>query len=205
MICRHANRPRALGPRACSSHRSTRLARSVAVCLLVAALARAEETPSDADWRARGAAAVQPFKQQLMAELTAALAKGPVNAVEVCRLRAPQIADAAGSSAQRMGRSSHRLRNPANAPRPWVEPLLAAYTRGVATGPLVLHLPSGGVGYVEPIYAQPLCLTCHGEAIDPALRARIRELYPRDRATGFRDGDLRGVFWVEFAAPDGQP
>jgi hypothetical protein len=66
-------------------------------------------------------------------------------------------------------------------------------------------LPSGGVGDAEPIYNQPLCLTCHGETIDPELRARIRDLYPRDRATGFRDGDLRGVFWVEFSPPTRQP
>ncbi|RMG95091.1 MAG: DUF3365 domain-containing protein, partial [Candidatus Dadabacteria bacterium] len=28
----------------------------------------------------------------------------------------------------------------------------------------------------------------------PGLAAKIRELYPEDRATGFRAGELRGAF-----------
>ena len=54
------------------------------------------------------------------------------------------------------------------------------------------------MGYVEPIVAQPLCLTCHGKAISEATRAALAERYPDDKATGFEKGDLRGLFWVEF-------
>ena len=43
-----------------------------------------------------------------------------------------------------------------------------------------------------------LCLQCHGEVLDPAVAGKIAELYPDDQATGFIDGDLRGVFWVEY-------
>ena len=56
------------------------------------------------------------------------------------------------------------------------------------------------MGYVEPIRIQPLCLTCHGEALAPAVGARIRALYPEDAAAGFALGDLRGVWWVELPA-----
>jgi hypothetical protein len=52
------------------------------------------------------------------------------------------------------------------------------------------------VGYVEPIYTKPLCTACHGSAVEPALLAHIRERYPEDRAVGFEEGDLRGLFWV---------
>jgi hypothetical protein len=41
-----------------------------------------------------------------------------------------------------------------------------------------------------------LCLACHGETIDPAVAGKIAELYPEDKATGFREGDLRGAFVV---------
>ena len=43
------------------------------------------------------------------------------------------------------------------------------------------------------------CLACHGpaEALDEEVRVALAELYPEDRATGFRSGDLRGWFWVE--------
>ena len=43
---------------------------------------------------------------------------------------------------------------------------------------------------------KPLCTTCHGTSVDPALLAHIRERYPEDRATGYSVGDFRGLFWV---------
>jgi hypothetical protein len=47
-----------------------------------------------------------------------------------------------------------------------------------------------------------LCLTCHGENLSDSISSKLSELYPEDRAVGYRAGDLRGVFWVEFPAPE---
>ena len=41
---------------------------------------------------------------------------------------------------------------------------------------------------------------CHGKAIAEEVAQQIAELYPEDRAVGFRPGELRGVFWVEYQA-----
>jgi hypothetical protein len=179
-----------------------RIALVLCCALAAVACARNEAPAADTSWRERGAAVVLPFKQQLMAALTAALAEGgPERAIDVCRLRAPELAREASVAGASVGRTSHRLRNPANAPRAWVEPLLAAYVAGGAEAePRAVRLPSGGVGYVEPIFVAPPCLACHGEALAPAVEARIRASYPDDRATGFRAGDFRGLIWVEFAA-----
>ncbi len=154
--------------------------------------------------RERGAAAIAPFKQRLLAELTAALASGGAeNALDVCRLRAPALAREVSTAAARVGRTSHKLRNPDNAPPAWAAPLLASYVAGERTNESsVVPLRRGGAGYVEPIFTGPLCLTCHGEQIAPSLRAKLSALYPEDRATGFRAGELRGLFWVELAAED---
>ena len=54
------------------------------------------------------------------------------------------------------------------------------------------------MGYAEPIIVQPMCLACHGESLAPEIAAKISEAYPDDQATGFKVGDFRGVFWVEF-------
>ena len=149
--------------------------------------------------QARGKALVAPFKSALMGALGAALAEGPVNAVEVCRVTAPALASASGSAGVRLGRASDRLRNPANAAPAWVAPLLAAYLDGSRPRePHAVALEAGRHGYVEPIGIKPMCLTCHGEAIPPEVAARIDALYPEDRARGYAVGDLRGVFWVEF-------
>jgi hypothetical protein len=179
-----------------------RVALVLCCALAFAACGQGPAPDAGAAWRERGAAVVLPFKQQLMAALTAALAEGgPERAIDACRLRAPELAREASVAGASVGRTSHRLRNPANAPRAWVAPLLAAYVAGGAEDePRAVRLPSGGVGYVEPILVAPPCLACHGEALAPAVEARIRASYPDDRATGFRAGDFRGLFWVEFAA-----
>jgi hypothetical protein len=172
----------------------------VGLAALAACAAPLDPAREDA-FRARGAAAVAPFKQRLQAELSSALAAGgPENAVEVCRLRAPQLASEASTPGLRVGRTSHRLRNPANAPPAWVAPLLEEYVAGAAREARVVPLRGGRAGYVEPIPTGPLCLTCHGETLAPPLAAKLRALYPDDRAVGFRAGELRGLFWVELAA-----
>ena len=81
----------------------------------------------------------------------------------------------------------------------WVSPILKEWLDSEAREPVVVELEGERIGYIEPIVAQPLCLTCHGEVLAPAISERIEALYPDDEAIGFNAGDLRGVFWVEFA------
>ena len=57
-------------------------------------------------------------------------------------------------------------------------------------------MPGGRLGYLEPIYLQAMCLQCHGSDLGSGVRERLAELYPEDRATGFAEGDFRGMFWV---------
>ena len=146
-----------------------------------------------------GADLLKPFKQDLQAALQAGLARGPVAAIDACRLRAPAIAAALSVNGVRVGRASKRLRNPANRAPGWVAPVLERFGSGTQEpAPVSVALDEGREGYIEPIRVQPLCLACHGEAIAPAITAELAKLYPDDTATGYRAGDLRGVFWVEY-------
>jgi len=143
--------------------------------------------------------ALGPLKKQLIEALTGALAEGPPErAISACQIAAPAIAAGlAGDDGLRLGRTSHRPRNPANAPEPWMEPLLAWYLENPGeTASRVVGLPGGAFGYVEPIYTAPLCLSCHGSDLTAPVRDRLAELYPDDAATGFAAGELRGLFWV---------
>ena len=149
--------------------------------------------------RARGAELLAPFKKDLKQALKSGLAEGPAAAIQVCRVKAPGIADALSVEGVRMGRSSHKLRNPDNKAPDWVSPIMQAYLQEPSSRePRVVELPGDRWGYVEPIMVQPLCLTCHGSTLAPAIAAQISDLYPEDRAVGFEAGDLRGVFWLEF-------
>ena len=163
------------------------------------AAAAAEDTATAvADPAATGAALLGPFKMNLMQAFSTGMQEGPVSAISVCRDEAPGIAATLSVDGVRMGRSSHKLRNPANAPSEWLEPVIESYAGGNAQGPQVVELADGRHGYVEPIMMQGMCLVCHGSNIEPGVAARTAELYPDDQATGFVEGDFRGVFWVEF-------
>lgn len=152
----------------------------------------------DAD-TARGAALLKPFKQELQQALRGGLEQGAEQAISVCKDKAPAIAARLSTDGIVVGRSSHKLRNPENAPPDWVTPVLTGYLQGQADlEPAAVALPDQRVGYVEPIVMQPLCLTCHGEVLAPDIAERVAAAYPQDAATGFEVGDLRGVFWVEF-------
>ena len=150
---------------------------------------------------ARGADLLRPFKKDLQMALKSGLEEGTAEAIQVCRVKAPGIGDALSVDGVRMGRSSHKLRNPGNTAPEWASPIMRAYLDEPSNrDPRAVLLPDNRWGYVEPITVQPLCLACHGSEIAPDVAGRISELYPEDRATGFAAGDLRGVFWVEFPA-----
>lgn len=147
------------------------------------------------------------FMQTLKGELQAAMQSGgPVNAIEVCNRRAPEIA--AGFSAQKgwtVARTSLKYRNPDNAPDDWERAVLEEFEKRKAAGEDPKQMSHADVvkddgvtkfRFMKAIPAGPLCLACHGETIDATVEARIRELYPEDRARGYRAGDIRGAFTI---------
>jgi hypothetical protein len=170
-----------------------------------AALAACAEPPADTvsveavDPMARGAELLAPFKSDLKKALSTGMQEGPAAAIEVCSELAPGIAQSLSVSGVRMGRSSHKLRNPDNAPPGWLMPLIEGYASGDdELLPRTVAIGEGRTGYAEPIIVQPVCLACHGSEIDAGVAAQLAALYPEDEATGFEAGDFRGVFWVEF-------
>ena len=147
----------------------------------------------------RGASLLVPFKRDLKQALVDGLAAGPAAAIAACRIEAPAIAARLSTDGLRVGRTSHRLRNPDNRSPDWVTPVLEDYLAGDRE-PRAVRIAGDRIGYVEPIVLQPMCATCHGTAIAPDVADAIAARYPDDEATGFEPGDLRGVFWVTFPA-----
>lgn len=148
--------------------------------------------------------AVRGLKNALGTRLKAQVAEGgPSSAVQVCQLEAPTITAAQGRPGLSIGRTSHRLRNPANKAPAWAQKAVAAEAgRLVAEVKRrrVFDLGQGRRGYLEAIDVKALCLGCHGpkEGVARDVAAAIAAAYPNDQATGFAEGDLRGWFWVEY-------
>ncbi len=162
----------------------------------------------DLDQRtAESRAVTMEFMTMLKGELQSAMkAGGPVNAIQVCNTRAPEIA--AGFSAQKgwtVARTSLKYRNPDNAPDAWERTVLEQFEERKANGEDPKQMvyadvvKEGGTKkfrFMKAIPTGPVCLACHGETIDTAVEARIQELYPEDRARGYNAGDIRGAFTI---------
>lgn len=146
--------------------------------------------------RTKAEQARDALAKRLLGELTAALAESPAHAIEVCRQRAPELAAAVGKQfGVGIGRTSLQLRNPSNQPPEWA----VGHIEKAQPQPAWFSGPDGQLGALYPIVTMPLCAQCHGkdDQVTPAVRDALRVNYPRDRATGFAVGDLRGWFWVE--------
>jgi hypothetical protein len=145
--------------------------------------------------------AAKALATELMGELSAALAAGgPSAAIGVCREKAPSVAaQVSDTYGLEIGRTSHRLRNPANVAPAWAD----AYVADLVEDPTYLAGPNGELGALLPIRLKAACQMCHGpaEEIDQTIQATLAEDYPDDQAVGFAEGDLRGWLWVE-APPD---
>ena len=194
--------------------RSFHRALCVGWCLLVSS-APAQSPLREGTWRiadappelrytiSRADLIVVSMQGALLRELTKALEQGgPGLAINSCHIDVvgitQRIAHQEGVAA---GRTSDRLRSPLNAPRPWAARLVAANAGRLAREVEGFAVDLGdAVGVLRPIAHRPMCASCHGPAdtLDPAVRVALRDRYPVDRAIGFKDGEIRGWFWVEM-------
>lgn len=145
----------------------------------------------------RGVEAIQVMAGSLMGELTAALDEGgPDGAIEVCSMRAPEIAAVISNEyGVVLGRTSHRLRNQSNLPPEWAAELV----QNEVASPTWLVGPDERVAGLLPIQTKAECGMCHGsrEEMADEVLAKLDEYYPEDAAIDFSEGDLRGWIWVE--------
>jgi hypothetical protein len=146
---------------------------------------------------------MQTLKQELQGGMQDG---GPVNAISVCNLSAPGIANTYSvRKGWDVGRTSLKLRNPANAPDAWERSVLESFEerKGAGEDPAKMEhyevVHQDGVKelrYMKAIPTARLCLACHGENVDSITRTRLEKLYPDDQAVGYKAGDIRGAFSI---------
>ena len=150
---------------------------------------------------AKASSAQQALGKTLLGALTASIGeRGFAQSVEFCRGAAPDMAEKVGAEhGIAIGRTSHKLRNPQNAPPEWAAQTVASKDGGKH------HFAGsdGSLGVLTPIMTAELCTKCHGgpDALADGVEAALTEKYPDDEATGFAVGELRGWFWVEVPGP----
>ena len=192
-----------------------RIAAALVLLLSPFTLTAGEPTP-DTAWVEQSRQLALQLGGQLKGELTKAIAEGgPIAAINVCYLRAPEIAaQLSQASGARVGRTALRVRNPSNAPDELERTVLEQFAADLGSGPVdrpleaVFEIRRGDAverRYMRAIPTDALCLTCHGKTIAPELAAAIARDYPKDQATGFELGQLRGAFSVVWPAPSLPP
>lgn len=153
---------------------------------------------------------VMSFTGRLKGELLAAVAAHePAGAINVCKEVAPAIADSFSVKGWSIRRVTDRFRNPDNRATMTELEILAAF--GDSTAPKFVERwektdSTNAYVYYEPIRIGSMCLNCHGElqTLAPGVMQAVRNRYPSDKATGYQVGDLRGMFVVTAAWPDGE-
>jgi hypothetical protein len=152
------------------------------------------------------------FTRELRTELVTAInKKGVVGALDVCAVVAPQVATAHSVDGWRVRRVSDKFRNPVNRADTTQQRILQELAASAEDTPNLVHWSepdSAGIvtfAYYQPIYVASLCLKCHGDmqTLAPGVLDGLRRHYPTDRAIGYRDKELRGMFVVEAAWPTG--
>ena len=150
---------------------------------------------------------VGDFMVLLKKELKTAMKEGgPTNAIKVCKNKAPQIAaDMSQKQGWRVARTSLKLRNPQNEPDTWELNVMNKFEKRKAAGEPVKKLEFSQIvtidgkkqfRYMKAIPTGEVCLKCHGAKIDPDVEAALKQNYPRDKARGYKEGDIRGAFTI---------
>lgn len=167
-------------------------------------LTSADSTAAFTQGGAIATAVAQGLAQRLQAQLKE---KGAVGAVDFCSRTAlvltdSLIADKPGVSVKR---TSTRIRNPRNEPDQLEQIALAWFDSARSAGGALPSAFIQAVGpdemrFYRPLMIAPFCTQCHGssEQLDPRVRQILEERYPNDRATGYQEGDLRGVIRVSL-------
>ena len=130
--------------------------------------------------------------------------KGSAEALSFCNTKAIHLTD---SMAQVQGvkikRVSDLERNPDNKANTeelaYIIATKAKIKAGEEPSPMAVELADKVLAYY-PILTNTMCLQCHGskENIHVATKAKLNALYPNDKAIGYGEDELRGIWVVEM-------
>ncbi|MGK0674398.1 MAG: DUF3365 domain-containing protein [Halothiobacillaceae bacterium] len=182
------------------------MSRLIILTILPATLTLAASVLADEAAKLDQARAIaKEFGSTLKGELEKAMqAGGPVAAIEICHSKAPAIAK---ELSNKYGVEVHRtsLKPRATAPQDWEREVLTVFdarrAKGEDPNTIEFHAVTEIDGkpylrYMKAIGTMPVCLHCHGEDIQPEVKAKLDALYPGDKATGYKAGELRGAFSI---------
>ncbi len=131
-------------------------------------------------------------------------AKGTAYALAFCNTRAVPLTDSMAQHYQAtIRRVSDKPRNPDNQADPEELKYIAMFKKQVAESrePLPIVLERNGIAkFYYPITTNTMCLQCHGKPAElkPDVAQKIAKLYPTDKATGYSENEVRGIWSIQW-------
>lgn len=131
--------------------------------------------------------------------------EGTSGAITFCNTRAIFLTDSMSNElGARIKRVSDLNRNPQNTANEqelnYIRNAKVQIAAGNEAEALIIESPDYYTGYY-PIMTNNMCLQCHGipdQDVKPEVLNTLKSLYPEDLATGFKEGDLRGIWVIEM-------
>ena len=162
--------------------------------------------------RTASARLISEFSGELKSRLVASIQSGgPTRAIEVCGLEASSIADSMSRGGFTIRRVTDKNRSPDNRATLAEKDIMAVFVdstqpRRQFFGDWKTEDSLTSYTYYKPIFVKRFCLQCHGDmqTLAPGVYQAVKRHYPMDKATGYRKGDLRGMFVVKAMWPDGK-
>jgi hypothetical protein len=134
---------------------------------------------------------------------------GHAEAMVVCRDKAPAMAKALSEAkGMQIRRVSLKNRNPKATPDAWERRVLEDFEKRSDAGEkpgaleaseIVAENGKRVMRYMKALPTQDLCLACHGtdDRLDKDVKAKLKELYPDDKAIGYSSAQIRGAITVK--------
>lgn len=146
-------------------------------------------------------AIVNEFQGELKSKLVQAMKSGgPVNAIEVCKSEAPVITQLMSKKYNvELQRVSKKHRNPINKPDA-MQTTILDYMESQPANSYYQEFGDNQAIYAKKITTAKVCLACHGDVVDASVASALEKHYPADLATGYKEGELRGIFSVKWSA-----
>ncbi len=131
---------------------------------------------------------------------------GPMQAIPFCNTEAIPITKKKEQKFNvSIKRTSEKLRNTENKATERELQIINNYRNALKNNreltPVVEKNINKNIQFYAPIIIDAKCLACHGkfgEELNVKTDSLVKKLYPKDLAIGYKAGDIRGIWSIEF-------
>ncbi len=131
--------------------------------------------------------------------------KGTEGALSFCSTKAISLTDSMAAILNaKIKRVSDKNRNPLNQANSseieYINKVKNTLAESQQIKPKLIKTDRGYIAYY-PIISNKMCLQCHGnpkQDITPKVYSKIKQLYPEDKAVGYKSNELRGIWVIEM-------